>query len=218
YDRRALGLARFRSCTGAAFVAALVWIPAPASPAFAADPISDFASDFYSYLPAAPDIKAPDFDFIPFWTDDLKKAKRAYKNGDFEHAIRIYRLAATYNHPAAQCALGDMQLKGEGMRQNAEQGLRWLMTAARKRYPPAETKLGDLYWTGEVVQRDRTRAIMWYILAQSTTRRGDAPEIYGRLDKMLSQSTEAERLEAEARATVWADQFPAGEDAIIGPE
>ena len=118
----------------------------------------------------------------------------------------------------AQCALGDMQLKGEGMRQNAEQGLRWLMTAARKRYPPAEAKLGDLYWTGEVVQRDRTRAIMWYILAQSTTRPGDAPEINGRLDKMLSQSTEAERLEAEARATVWADQFPAGEDAITGPE
>ena len=262
YDRRALGLARFRSCAGAAFVAALVWIPVLASPAFAADPISDFASDFYSYLPAAPDIKAPDFDFIPFWTDDLKKAKRAYKKGDFErarkffesasedgnivadwylghmyrlgrgvprddakafsyfsrvadgfdadepdknrlrimvdslvrvadyyrtgspaagipqdfeHAIRIYRLAATYNHPAAQCALGDMQLKGEGMRQNAEQGLRWLMTAARKRYPPAEAKLGDLYWTGEVVQRDRTRAIMWYILAQSTTRPGDAP-------------------------------------------
>ena len=92
------------------------------------------------------------------------------------------------------------------------------MTAARKRYAPAETELGDLYWTGQVVQHDRTRAIMWYMLAQSTTRPTDAPEIQGRLDKMRAQSTEAERLEAEARATVWADQFPAGEDAVTGPE
>jgi TPR repeat protein len=277
-----------------------------ASPSLAADdPISDFASEFYSYLPAAPDIKAPDFDFIPFWTDDLKKAKRAYKNGDFnrarkffekssedgnivadwylghmyrlgrgvprddakafsyfsrvadafdadetdknrlrimvdalvrvgdyyrrgsraagvapdfERAIRIYRLAATYGHPAAQFALGDMQLNGEGLRQNADQGLRWLMTAARKRYAPAEARLGDLYWNGDIVKRDRTRALMWYLLAQSTTRPAEAPEIYDRLDRMLAESSEAERLEAEARATVWADQYPAGEDAIIGPE
>ena len=39
---------------------------------------SSWTSDFYSYLPAAPDIKAPDLDFIPFWTDDLKKAKRYF--------------------------------------------------------------------------------------------------------------------------------------------
>jgi exopolysaccharide production negative regulator len=276
-----------------------------ATPALADDPISDLASEFYSYLPAAPDIKTPDFDFIPFWTDDLKKAKRAYKNGDFdrarkffekasddgnivadwylghmyrlgrgvrrdeakafsyfsrvadafdadetdknrlrimidalvrvadyyrtgsnlagvaqdfERAIRIYRLAATYNHPAAQLALAEMQLRGEGMRQNADQGLRWLMTAARKRYPPAEAKLGDLYWSGDIVKRDRTRALMWYMLAQSTSRPAESPEIFDRLDKMLAQSSEAERLEAEARATVWADQYPAGEDTVTGPE
>jgi uncharacterized protein len=306
YDRRALNFARFRSCVGAALAATLLWIPSLAGPSRAADdPISDLASEFYSYLPAAPEIRAPDFDFIPFWTDDLKKAKRAYKNGDFdrarkffgkasedgnivadwylghmyrlgrgvrrddakafsyysrvadafdadesdtnrlrimvdslvrvgdfyrtgsksagipqdfERATRIYRLAATYNHPAAQFALGDMQLKGEGMRQNADQGLRWLMTAARKRYPPAEAKLGELYWNGEFVKRDRTRAIMWYLLAQSTTRPGDAPEIYDRLDQMLAESSEAERLEAEARATVWADQYPAGDDGAISTE
>ena len=30
-------------------------------------------AEFYSYLPAAPDIHLPEFS-IPFWTDDLKKA------------------------------------------------------------------------------------------------------------------------------------------------
>jgi tetratricopeptide (TPR) repeat protein len=305
YDRRALKFARFRLGVGTAIAAAFASSLICAPQAQADDPISDLANEFYSYLPAAPDIKAPDFDFIPFWTDDLKKAKRAYKNGDFDKArkffekasddgnivadwylghmyrlgrgvprdeakafsyfsrvadafdadetdknrlrimvdamvrvadyyrtgsnaagvpqdfdrsIRIYRLAATYGHPAAQFALGDMQLKGEGMRANPDQGLRWLMTAARKRYGPAEARLGDLYWTGDIVKRDRTRAIMWYMLAEATSRPGDAPEIYDRLDKMLADSTEAERLEAEARATVWADQYPAGEDSITGPE
>ena len=265
----------------------------------------DWTSDFYSYLPAAPDIKAPDLDFLPFWTDDLKKAKRAYKAGDFDkarkyferasddnnivadwylghmyrlgrgvprddakafsyygrvadafdseesdqnrlrimvdalvrvadyyrtgskaagvaqnfdRASRIYRLAATYGHPASQYALGLMAIGGQGMREQPEQGLRWLLAAAKKRYAPAEAALGDLYWKGEIVQRDRTRAIMWYLLARSSTRPGDQPEIYDRLDKMLAETTEAERLEAEARATVWSDQYPADDEANQQPE
>lgn len=264
-----------------------------------------WTSDFYSYMPAAPDIKTPDLDFIPFWTDDLKKAKRAYKDGDFnkarkyferasddnnivadwylghmyrlgrgvprddakafsyygrvadafdseegdqnrlrimvdalvrvadfyrtgskeagvnqnfDRANRIYRLAATYGHPASQYALGVMALRGQGMRKQPEQGLRWLLAAAKKRYAPAEAALGDLYWKGEVVRRDRTRAIMWYLLARSTTRPGEAPGIYDQLDKMLAETTEAERLEAEARATVWADQYPADDEANQTPE
>lgn len=264
-----------------------------------------WASDFYSYLPAAPDIKAPDLDFLPFWTDDLKKAKRAYKDGDFnkarkyferasddnnivadwylghmyrlgrgvprddakafsyygrvadafdseesdqnrlrimvdalvrvadyyrtgnkaagvpqnfERASRIYRLAATYGHPASQYALGLMAIGGQGMREQPEQGLRWLLAAAKKRYAPAEAALGDLYWKGEIVQLDRTRAIMWYLLARSSTRPSDQPEIYDRLDKMLADTSEAERLEAEARATVWADQYPADDEDNQQPE
>jgi TPR repeat protein len=264
-----------------------------------------WTSDFYSYLPAAPDIKAPDLDFIPFWTDDLKRAKRAYKEGDFDkarkyferasddnnivadwylghmyrlgrgvprddakafsyygrvadafdseesdqnrlrimvdalvrvgdyyrvgnkaagvpqnfdRASRIYRLAATYGHPASQYALGLMAMRGQGMRKQPEQGLRWLLAAAKKRYAPAEAALGDLYWDGDIVRRDRTRAIMWYLLARSTTRPGEEPGIYDRLDKMLAETSEAERLEAEARATVWADQYPADNEDNQQPE
>ena len=36
-------------------------------------------ADFYSYLPATPDISLPDIN-IPFWTDDLKKANRQIEN------------------------------------------------------------------------------------------------------------------------------------------
>jgi TPR repeat protein len=158
--------------------------------------------------------------------DALVRVADYYRTGNraagvpqnFERASRIYRLAATYGHPASQYALGVMAMRGQGMRKQPEQGLRWLLAAAKKRYAPAEAALGDLYWQGDIVRRDRTRAVMWYLLARSTTRQGDAPEIYDRLDKMLSETPEAERLEAEARATVWADQFPADEEANGAPE
>ena len=294
-DRRVQGMAPW--------VIRLAWI-APAlvlclgasAPAHGDDPISNFAAEFYSYLPAAPKLTTPDFDFVPFWTDDLKKAQKAYRKGNFERAkrffeeasedgnivadwylghmyrlgrgvqrdeakafsyysrvadafdgeerdknrlrimldalvrvadyyrtgskaaqvkvnldrsLRIYRLASTYGHPGAQYALGAMSLSGQGVRQSPDQALRWLMTSARKRYAPAEALLGDLYWKGEIVGRDRTRALMWYMLAKETTRPADSPELYDRLDEMLAQSTDGERLEAEARATVWSDRYPA---------
>ena len=254
-----------------------------------------WAADFYSYLPAAPDLKAPDFDFIPFWTDDLKKAKKAYRNGDFvkarryfesasedgnivadwylghlyrlgrgvepddakafsyygrvadtfdsnerdpnrlrimvdalvrvadyyrtgskaarinrdyDRASRIYRLAATYGHPAAQYALGVMAIKGQGRKAQPAQGLRWLLTAARKRFAPAEAMLGELYWKGEIVERDRIRAIMWYMLAQKSTSPGESPAIYDRYEELLGEVSEGERLEAVARARLWTERYP----------
>ena len=64
-----------------------------------------------------------------------------------------------------------MSIKGEGVKKNPQQGLKWLMAAARKRYAPAEAYLGDLYWSGQIVNGDRTRAVMWYILARESAQR-----------------------------------------------
>jgi uncharacterized protein len=253
-------------------------------------------SEFYSYLPAAPDIHLPEFS-IPFWTDDLKKAKRAYKAGDYERALKLFRrssddgnivadwylghmysqgvgvprddamaysyytrvadhydpeetdpnrlkitvdamvrladyqrtgavnagvqpdpraaaqnylkIATAYGHPAAQYALGVMSIRGEGVKKNPQQGLKWLMAAARKRYAPAEAYLGDLYWSGQIVNGDRTRAVMWYILARESARPDENPEIYSRAKQIEASVGEDERIEAEARARVWEEQYPA---------
>jgi exopolysaccharide production negative regulator len=289
-----------RKVTLAAIVLALGFI----APARAADNDGGWASDFYSYLPAAPEIKAPDFDFIPFWTDDLKKAKKAYKSGDFakarqyfesasedgnivadwylghlyrlgrgvqqddakafsyygrvadtfdsnesdpnrlrimidalvrvgdyyrmgskaagigrdfDRAGRIYRLAATYGHPAAQYALGVMAIRGQGRKAQPAQGLRWLLTAARKRYAPAEAMLGDIYWKGDLVERDRIRAVMWYILAQKSTDPGESPAIYDRYEEMLNEVSEGERLEAVARARLWTERYPIDNEGGVVP-
>ena len=82
------------------------WFAAHLDSASAQD--GGWTSDFYSYLPAAPDIKTPDLDFIPFWTDDLKKAKRAYKEGDFAKARKYFERASDDNNIVADWYLGHM--------------------------------------------------------------------------------------------------------------
>jgi TPR repeat protein len=279
---------------GRLILAALALI-ALLSPAAAADDEKGPLADFYSYLPAAPDIKLPEIS-IPFWTDDLKKAKRAYRNGNYERAVKLFRnasdegnlvadwylghmysqgigvprndamaysyytrvaehydpdeddqnrlritvdamvriadyqrtgavnaglqpdpqgaarsylkIATAYGHPAAQYALGVMAIRGEGVKKNPGQGLKWLMAAARKRYAPAEAYLGELYWEGKIVRGDRTRAVMWYILARQSARPEENPEIFDRALQLESNVGEDERIEAEARAKVWDDQYP----------
>jgi uncharacterized protein len=256
---------------------------------------NDQGAGFFDYLPAAPEIKIPKLK-IPFWTTDLKKAKKAYNNGNYErafkffrresedgnvvadwylahmyrlgqgvpksasvaysyytrvadsydadeddhqrlriaidsqvwlahyrrigiveagvdpepeHAARTYlRLASTYGHPAAQFALGDMNMVGDGVKKNPQQGLKWLTAAARKRHPDAQAYLGDLYWAGRSVKKSETRAVMWYVLAMETAKPGDNPRIAERYTELLSIVDADTKLEAEARAKVWSEQFP----------
>ena len=126
-------------------------------------------------------------------------------------AARVYlKIATTYRHPSAQYALGVMNIKGQGVKKNPQQGLKWLIAAARKRHAPSEAYLGDLYWEGKLVRMDRTRALMWYILAQQSAVPNENPEIFNRHDTITGTVSSEERLEAEARARVWADQYPAG--------
>jgi uncharacterized protein len=129
---------------------------------------------------------------------------------DPARAARVYlRLASTYGHPEAQFALGVMNIRGEGVKKNPQQGLKWLTAAARKRHPGAQAYLGDLYWKGSNVKRDQVRALMWYSLAAKTARPDEDGVIIERYAELSSALDEDERLEAEARARVWAEQYPA---------
>ena len=266
-----------------------------AAPLEAADEEKGPLADFYSYLPAAPELSLPDIS-IPFWTDDLKKAKKAYRNGNYNRALRFFRrasddgnivadwylghmyrqgrgvprddaaaftyyarvadhydpderetnrlrivvdamvriadyqrtgaakaginanpkaaaraylkIATTYGHPAALYALGVMNIQGEGIKKNPQQGLKWLIAAARKRHAPAEAYLGELYWDGKLVRGDRTRAVMWYVLARQSARPEENPDIFDRALQLEANVSEDERIEAEARARVWDGQYP----------
>ena len=123
-------------------------------------------------------------------------------------ASSYLKIASTYGHPGAQYSLGLMNIKGQGVKKNPQQGLKWLIAAARKRHALSEAYLGDLYWDGKLVQKDRTRGLMCISWPQST-KPSEFPSIYDRYNELNSVANDDERLEAEARARVWADQYPA---------
>jgi uncharacterized protein len=83
-----------------------------------------------------------------------------------------------------------------------------LTAAARKRNPEAQAYLGDLYWSGRNVKKSETRALMWYILAMETVKPEEDPEIVNRYNDLMSAVDPDTKLEAEARAKVWSEQFP----------
>jgi uncharacterized protein len=123
-------------------------------------------------------------------------------------AKNFLRIASNYGHPRAMFELGKLNLLGNGVKQNPQQGLKWLISAARKRDVLAEAYLGDLYWTGNFVRRDETRALMWYVLATESAPVDEFSEIFQRQNKLRSEVDEDVRLEADARARVWAEQYP----------
>lgn len=174
------------------------------------------ALEYYQQVAKAFSPDENDLQLMRVSIDSLVHVANYYRAGDAQagiapnplQAFNIYRLASTYGHPAAQYALGLMYFRGEGVKANRDQAVRWLMLAARKRFAPAEALLGDMYWDGDYVRQDKIRALMWYILAQQSARPEENPEIFDRYDDMMNQSSSAERADAEGRAVDWASKFP----------
>lgn len=121
-------------------------------------------------------------------------------------ARTFLKFATNYGHPRALYALGVMSIEGEGLKQNPQQGLKWLYAACRKRSAEAAAYLGELYAAGQVVPKDDTRALTWYIIASKSAAQEENPGIFGRLDELRFAASEDVRIEAEARARVWIDQ------------
>ncbi len=255
---------------------------------------------FFSYFPAPPEFNLPKLEFVPFWTSDLKRARKSYNSGDYSTALKHFRkesedgnpvadwylghmyrlgrgvltdhavaysyysrvaesydpdetdanrlritvdsqmqltnymrsgveaagikanpaaaaksylrIASNYGHSMAMFELGVMNIDGAGVKQNPQQGLKWLIAAARKRNLHAEAFLGELYWKGELVRRDETRALMWYALATRSAGGGADSGIAMRAKEIRAAVDEDVRLEADARARVWAEQYPTGKD------
>jgi uncharacterized protein len=274
-----------------------LWVATPVK-AFAQEEDEPASSDFFQYEPPTmPQFKLPKLDIIPFWTNDLKTARRAYKAGKYERALKYFRkssedgnavadwylgnmyrlghgvpinnaiaysyysraaegydpdepdknririavdcqlrlaiyqrdgvpeaglkadpvaaartflrLASNYGHPGAMYAMATMNIEGIGIQKNPQQGLKWLMAAARKRDAEAQAYLGDLYARGDIVKRDETRALMWYLLAMETADEIEHGTIATRYHEMEGAADDETRLEASARARVWAEQYPA---------
>ena len=176
------------------------------------------AYSYYSRVAENYDPEEPDKDRLRVTVDSQLQLANYQRSGipngqlkpNPQLAARTFlRLATAYAHPGALYALGVMSIEGEGMKKNTQQGLKWLNAAVRKHSPQAAAYLAELYAAGKEVRFDETRALMWYIIAAQAAPADEFPMISARMNDLRFGATQETRLEAEARARVWAEENPA---------
>jgi TPR repeat protein len=135
--------------------------------------------------------------FIPTsFAGDLKKANKAYVDGDYETAHKELSSLAEDGHSEAQFTLGFMYHFGKGVAQNYAETAKWYRRAADQGYAKAQYNLGNLYRDGFGVPQDLLRASMWYELA---TRSGDVFAVFDR-DAIASSLSPTQRLDVQELA------------------
>ena len=75
---------------------------------------NDPIGDFFSML-RPPEIKLPQINIVPFWTDDLKRARGAYMDGDYDQAAEYFRKSSEEGNMVADWYLGHMYRLGQGV-------------------------------------------------------------------------------------------------------
>ncbi len=90
---------------------------------------------------------------------------RAYNDGDFAQARRLWTPLAQAGDPRAQYMLGYMAENGQGRAWSNHDAAAWYRLAANQSYPQAQLALGELYQRGMGVPRDPGQAAGQFQLA-----------------------------------------------------
>lgn len=93
---------------------------------------------------------------------DLDAGIEAVARRDFAAALAEFKPLAEKGDVAAQVNLGNLYMKGLGVRQNYVEALRWYRNAAEQNEPMAQSKLGILYYYGLGVAQDYAEAGLWF--------------------------------------------------------
>lgn len=96
----------------------------------------------------------------------LKLINNSYFNETEEHdRIKKLIVLAKSGDSQAQFELGNSYVKGEGVKQNLIEAVKWLELAALQNHTKAQLHLGDLYYFGEFVKKDYKKAYKWIRLS-----------------------------------------------------
>jgi len=93
----------------------------------------DFVLGSEAFLAAHPDLK------------NRTRGMEAYEAGEFEDALRWFRLAARYADKPSQAMVGEMLWKGEGGGRDPALAYAWMDLAAERGYP-GFTAVREHYW------------------------------------------------------------------------
>ncbi|QOP45693.1 tetratricopeptide repeat protein [Sulfurimonas paralvinellae] len=87
---------------------------------------------------------------------------KAYENGNYKEAMRLYEKAALQGNTNAQYNLGVMYANGKGVRQDFTKALKWFQIAADHRDASAQYNLGIMYENGRGVRQNKSQAKEFY--------------------------------------------------------
>lgn len=98
----------------------------------------------------------------PVSASALADGTRAFADGDFVTASRLWRPLAAAGDADAQFALGTLYQSGKGVEQSDERATAWFRRAAVQGSVPAQFNLGNAYKHGRGVQASDTAAFHWW--------------------------------------------------------
>lgn len=109
---------------------------------------------------------------------------------------------AERGYPAAQCNVGVMYARGEGVAQDVSEAARWYEKAAERGHARAQYNLGCMFCDGNGVAQDYVQAHKWLSLAASRVSR-DQKKFADRRDEVAGKMPPAQIAEAQALARKW---------------
>ena len=110
------------------------------------------------------------FATTPVAAGDVEDGFAAYRAGDYQKALRLWKLLAKWGvYP--QVMLGWLYNKGEGVPVDHAKAVYWYTKAAKQGAVKAQSNLGAMYAKGLGVPEDHARAYAWLSIAAA---QGDA--------------------------------------------
>jgi len=91
-----------------------------------------------------------------------KEGDSAYRRGDYETALNVYRSLAEKGVVQAQFSMGLMYTYGKGIPVNYVEAAKWYRKAADKGFVNAEYVMGILHENGHGVLQNYSKAVEWY--------------------------------------------------------
>jgi TPR repeat protein len=92
----------------------------------------------------------------------LEDGEAAYQRGDYETAVRLWRLSGDEGNVSAQFNLGLLYSSGQGLPQDYPQALIWYRKAADQGDARAQVNLGGMYRVGRGVRQDYAQSAAWF--------------------------------------------------------
>ena len=120
------------------------------------------------------------------WADtpeqQLQQGLEATKRGDYQTAFKLWLPLAEQGDASAQFNLGMMYDKGQGVKQDDVEAVKWYRQAAEQGHAKAQFILGGLYWLGKGVQVNKSLAKEWFSKACDNGDQ-DGCKYYGKLNR-----------------------------------